>query len=486
MLRRTMSMLLALTLGCQSKEPTVTDPSDASGTTTSVNGVTAEVSFFESLVLASVVHVTSEPPSPVTLICTSPDDEDEQFVMESDESAEHTFELFGLLQETAYACDVWRPADVDAPAAQVAFVTEAVPFYTPVVEIRDSGGRYGSYTLFNHWRKSKRIHRLMLYDLQGRIRWYWVSDGTTGGFESRLLPDGTILAGGAKSVNPGRLNLAGDFAVQMPDPDPVVTTELYHHEATLGLDGQLVGLSTTEIQAQGQSVVVFKILAYDPASDEITFQWSAEQALNAGTFRLPDDLEDPYHANALQWVDDERGEGVWVSMKGVSRLARIDVGTGDVTDVMGVNTDFTLFGEDGQPLDDAEWFRGQHAPRFSGDRLILYNNGASGPLAQTKVEQYRVDLAEKTLTREWMFSRSGWYEPYYGEGDWLPNGNIMVASGHCNNCTAKQVTSFIAEVDVDTREILWEMSFPNAADSIYRAQLIDGCELFHTQRFCQP
>jgi hypothetical protein len=267
------------------------------------------------------------------------------------------------------------------------------------------------------------------------------------------LGDGLILTGGGTGVNPGKLSLEGEFVEQMPNAAVLLPSEPYHHEATLNPRGDLVGLGKTFIYWEGQPLEVFSLTAFDTISDAITFEWSAAEALDAGTFQLGQDLTDPFHANAIQWVTDDLGEAIWVNMKGVNTIARISPATGEVTHMLGAEHGFDLLDAQGLPLDDSEWFFGQHAPRFKDNQLLVFNNGMAGPLGQTSVELHEVNVSAHTLTRLWKYTRPGWYEPYFGEGDWLPNGNIMVVSGHCTGCVAKPGTSFVAEVNPAINEV---------------------------------
>ncbi|NCG19108.1 MAG: hypothetical protein GWP91_08855, partial [Rhodobacterales bacterium] len=45
-------------------------------------------------------------------------------------------------------------------------------------------------------------------------------------------------------------------------------------------------------------------------------------------------------------------------------------------------------------------------------------------------------------------------------------------------------TSFVAEVNPDTNEVTWEMTFEESADSMYPADMIGGYDLFHHKRYC--
>lgn len=44
--------------------------------------------------------------------------------------------------------------------------------------------------------------------------------------------------------------------------------------------------------------------------------------------------------------------------------------------------------------------------------------------------------------------------------------------------------AFVLEVDPTTNEVLRRLDFTDARGSLYRAQWVDGCDLFANARYC--
>ena len=66
----------------------------------------------------------------------------------------------------------------------------------------------------------------------------------------------------------------------------------------------------------------------------------------------------------------------------------------------------------------------------------------------------------------------------------LPDGHVLVATGHCYDCGLTGDRSWIAEVDPVTDAVVWRLDFGSEEDGISRAQLVDGCALFANARYC--
>ena len=446
------------------------------------------------LVTAQQIDVTADRVVDLSVVCTSATDPDEAHVLHGTNAQAHTLRIVGLLADHRYLCTVHAddPAGRDRATGGVAFDTAPLPFAEdfPTVEVLQSEpGALDRYVLVNH-AKVTGLHenRVVILDPQGRVRWYrGLPEASAGGIESEWEGD-ALLVGGGRGVAPQRVTLWGDVLYQMPPPFTGDAGEVYHHEAVVTADGGIVGLATRRTLRNGREFEGFSVAVFDPASGQQTFGYDSQDEGDAEALvPLEAEMWDPWHANAVLVVDDAEGQGFWVSLKRADRIVRIDAATARIDWWMGPGGDFALFDPDGEPLGDEDWFTGQHAPELDGDRLLVFDNGvrrADGTWT-TRVAEYQVDPVARRATLVWTFSRPGWYEPFHGDADRLPNGNVLVSSGHCHFCEAsgaEQGHSFILEV-TPSNEILWELQLA-WDDAIYRADTVHGCDLFANRRYC--
>jgi hypothetical protein len=158
---------------------------------------------------------------------------------------------------------------------------------------------------------------------------------------------------------------------------------------------------------------------------------------------------------------------------------------------LGAGGDFDLVDPDGTPLADEHWFHGAHDPEIHPQadgtlRILFYDNGYTRGVqpAYSQLLELIVDPNEGTATRTWQWTEPGWYEPVWGDADELPDGGVLIGRGHCGGC-GEADTSQIVEVDRTTGEVDWRLRFDAPRWGIYRAQRIDGCDLFHHVGYCE-
>lgn len=402
--------------------------------------------------------------------------------------------LYGLLPALAYQCTLSSTSGT--PLWSGSFVTDPLPEGFPVLVPSGDRTRASSddgYTLFTHWKLGndyEAVQRLIVVDGDGRVRWYVdVLDARTGGLAGTLLPDGRVITGGGQSSPPAIRDLSGDIQFQVPlavEPDPG-----YHHEALLTDAGWLVSLQSVANTAPGAPMFSgFRIEAWDPATGQLVWKFDTQPSVDAGI--LPPgqtgDL-DPYHANAITWADDDpAGPSVWVSLRGLGKLIRIDQATAQIVDDFGPQLGIDLVDTNGDPLPIQRWFWGQHAPEFDGDTVLVYDNGGRRPGGGTRgfysraAKYRRVDATTAELVWDW--SELGWYETNFGSVVTMPNGHVLIGTGHCGDCVPIGDVAWIVELDPVAGDPVWRFDFSGDRDSLYRAQPIDGCAPFANARFC--
>ena len=492
-------MLLVLTLlalGCHSPKTGQT-PVDTSGPAQTDSGeptpsipqepveATVVVSDGPVMVLEKRFAIELSAVVDVTMSCVLVSEPAEEHVLFGSNAASYEFKLFGILAEEDYNCslsaggnEVWSDVVRSNP----------IPFIGQLPEIVLTGTSWGHYTLFNHWQvgnqNGTKVHRLLILDPEGRLRWYWpLLDASSGGIEGKWQ-GGAIVVGGGRSITPKLLTLSGDVIAEAPPPLGAGSNPEYHHDVGYVEPSTLVGISSHWHDVDGLSAEGFTINAFDTTTNDVLFSWDSDQGYPDGGLVAPSAGNDPWHANAIQWVDDADGAGLIVSMKRVNTVMRVDRLTGDIAWSLGAGRDFRLIDINGDPLGDEERFYDQHGPELLGNRIVLYDNGTSrGGPNFTRVVEYELDTVAMTATKLWHYTEEGWYEPVYGDADRLPNGNVMVASGNCTGCVANS-PSFIAEIDPSVPEVVWRMQFTDTQDGMYRAQRLDGCDLFANRLYC--
>ncbi|MEZ4235261.1 MAG: aryl-sulfate sulfotransferase [Myxococcota bacterium] len=319
------------------------------------------------------------------------------------------------------------------------------------------------------------------------MRWYLdVDDATTGGLAGWILPDGRLVVGGGQGSPPSIRTLSGDVLYQVPPADQIDPG--YHHEALLSPEGLArVAARAGDVGLDGVGFEGFRIEAWDPRSDTLAWSFASQPQVDRGLLVPTPGDDDPFHANAVVFADDVDGPAVWVSLRGLGTLMRIDRDSAEVTGFFGPDRGVALQLPDGTAAADTEWFWGQHAPQIQGDLVTVYDNGGRRPggLRYSRIARYR-QLAPDRAELVWDWTEPGWYETNFGSVIDVPDtdGHVLVGTGHCGSCPPAGDASWIAEVDPATGSVVWRFDFVDDAYSVYRAQPLSGCGLFANRRYC--
>jgi len=454
---------------------------DPDTTTVTADGIRVVIADVTDLVLAKRLAVELDRSDALTLTCVADADADEEHVLTSAAATEHELVLAGLLAKTAYACD----AVAGSANASFEVATDALPDWAPAWTVT---GETSGYTLFNHVVNGQDANeqKLLIVDPEGRIRWYHLlAEQVAGDVDSRYLGDGTVLYGGGYGARPRRIDLAGETVFRLATP---VTGRSHHHHTERLDDGSVMSLVTTTnaVAEQEETWTGFGVEVVDPQTGALAWAWDSQAAVEAGQLPVASG-GDPYHGNWAWWTTDAEGPALWVSMRNLDRIARVDRETGEISWTLGVDGDFTLLGPDGEPAGTEDWFYLQHAPELTGDTLVVYDNGLGRPGgAYSRVVQYRLDVAGRTLQQEWAWTEDAWKEPIWGDADLLDDGHVLVARGHCWDCDSADVDGRSALIELDPSADLatWRLDFDGERDGLYRAQRIDGCAVFASTRWC--
>jgi len=436
-------------------------------------------------------------PSSSRLICEAPEVADERHEAIDPFDGSGSFALLGLLADTSYDCRLLQPADAPDDAADPistapAVVTPQLAVDTPwSIAEHDPEASSGHYTLFNLADGESNVepHQLLIVDPQGRVRWAYLIGDEFPDCDVRYQSDGTVLFGGGQGIAPTIVSLGAEKLWEAPE---VPFAERYHHHAERLDDGTVLTMRhTTETppvgQGQpGQSWQGFRIerIAVDGMAH---WSWTSQRAVDEGWLPVPHpNADDPWHANSVH-VDD-RGI-TYVNLRQQSKILAID-DSGQVLWRLGEGGDFSLRDADGTPLLGEHWFHGAHDPEFHDGpdgtlRILFHDNGYGRGVvpAYSQILELVVDETTMVATRTWTWTEAGWYEPIWGDADELPSGGVLVTRGHCASCPEPDVSELM-EVDRQSETVVWRLRFDDARWGIYRAQRIDGCDLFHHVGYC--
>ena len=330
-------------------------------------------------------------------------------------------------------------------------------------------------------------------DLEGRVRWYYLvhplSESTKSFFDASYLDDGRVLFGGGNTMPPTIVNIGAEIEWQGPDP---ASDGAYDHHVEMLDNGQVLALASVHHRRAGQTWKGFEVLEIDPADNSFVWQFHSQAALDAGFIEQPEEgTSDPWHANAVAWVDDSLGASLWISLRDENALLRVDRDTGEPTMLLGLRQGYNLYDADGQGAISTDWFAGQHAPEFEAPRLLMYDNGyGNGQRSWSRALDLEIDHENKDAWVRWEYLEDDWHERQGGDVDRLPNGNVLITMGNSYGSdtghTVDDVTSIVEVVPEGTLggDVVWRLQFTDVADGVYRSQRIDGCDMFANARYC--
>jgi hypothetical protein len=328
--------------------------------------------------------------------------------------------------------------------------------------------------------------KLLIYDQEGRIRWYWsIPDSTSPGIESRYLGDGRILWGGGRSVGGVPEIVSLDHVIDRTEPFPGAGELMFHHDAATLSDGRLLALFETEPTDQGESYIGFGLTAFDPSSGRIAWEWDGQDGVEQGVLDRDGETGDVFHANAFSWEQREDGDRIWVSLCDDYSVIAVEAASGQVLAKLGRFGDLDLYDREGAELDNLYHARCTHGIVAKDNRVLVYDNGRA--MDASRVTEYRVDLENGEATFWWSWTEPEWHEGTLGDADWIDDERVLVTQSH-NECTAAPAypgdRTAIVEVDVASNEVAWRLTFDDPHDTNYRSQSLSGCGLFSATTYC--
>ena len=454
------------------------------------------------LPLLRALDITLSGPAPVAAVCRDPADADERLLFEGDgASARHHLELPGLLADTDYDCTVGVVENLGGSgtaATTVGVRPPGLPSSLPTFTVTGSGAVSDAWVLFNHQFGcgANGPQWAVLADRQGRIRWaYQIGRGFDIDIDMGWAGDRFHFGGGwalFDESEPHRglfRQVRLDGTVVAERTEPLFGLGFNHHSEVLD-DGQVLSLTTHAHVMGAERRYGVAAELWDPTTDAVAWSWDTEQAVANGQLPPPAS-ESPWHANAVEWVTDAHGDALWVSLYTGQEMWRVDRVTGDITHLLAYDGDMQLLDATGVPAPASQWFYGQHDPDVTEDGLVvLYDNGVGRPGgSQSRIAAFQLDLDARTATALWSWTEEGWYTPFVGDADLLPDGHVLATKGVIQ-CTTPWLTdehSAVIELDPAAPggpEPVWRMTWDDRDGQVFRAERYDGCEILQHGGMC--
>ncbi|MFM7200223.1 MAG: aryl-sulfate sulfotransferase [Myxococcota bacterium] len=431
---------------------------------------------------------------PVRLTCTELGGDEERHVLQLPSATEHHTTVRGLKANTRYGCEVEA---LDAPhlrARASTLITAPLPFdlKTPELLVPNSNLAEMGYTLYNYgiYRGGFKNNYLVILDAKAQVRWYLPGPGA-GDVDASYLGNDKILYGGMSAAYYPPTLVGLDKVTQWKGTTtPVATYEnvgQVNHDAHLSADGKSIFL--LNYATLDDYYLVYIVKQIDLATNTVIWSWdSIADGLEKGELPAGGSSSDLYHANSVfdQWEDGKLY--VYVGMRNLHRVLKLDYTSKAVVWRLGVNGDFKLLEADGTPAtSNARWFFHQHDAKFVRPGLFsVYDNGTArssyGGSNYTRGLQLQLDERAMTAQIVFEYKETGWNEAFWGGYDVLENGNSLIAMGHFSNGTAGH-NSALVQVN-PAGSVVWRAEFKSDKDAVYRAERIDGCEIFSNTDYC--
>ncbi len=417
------------------------------------------------------------------------DPEEVHFVASATPATTHPLVFSGLLPDTSYTCAVAATCPATAAAATLDWTTAAAPSFLldNEVEVDPALGATPGYTLTN-WKASdcapevSPAHWMMAWDPRGRLRWWWPILGMGGiGTEVHLHPTEPWIGwggGGWAGGFPRYLDPTAGPAYEASAFSALPESEFSHDMRTLP-DGRILTLEYLPNRRGGDDWDGFAVRLWDPTRELVTFELDSQELVDDGVLPVPvpgtEYAHDPYHANALDWVDGADPE-LLVSMCYAHQVMAYDVNGREPAWILGAGLGWTVLDEAGAPLGDEALPQCTHGVEWDGARLLVYDNGRVR--GHSSASEWAIDPQTLTARRTWSWTEPGWFRPIMGDVEDLSNGRVLITKGE-NACG---VANESLEVVRATGEVAARTTFPPGA--IYRSEHVDGCRLFTSTREC--
>ncbi len=253
-----------------------------------------------------------------------------------------------------------------------------------------------------------------------------------------VLADGDILLMGQGSI----------YLLRIPDTiEWTLSAPLCHHGVIRMPNGHIMYLYSYFMDVEGWDLPFFAdgIREVDPSTGDTLWEWRSGDHLSTDDY-CPWHIETIYdeanrydwtHSNAIVYREEE--SAVYLNVRNLDRLVKIDYPSGQILWSMGRGGDF------GEGL-----FFHPHDPELleNGNILLFDNGNHRYPVEHSRAVEIAYDPALGWAEEVWAWpSEPLFFDSAMGDANRLPNGNTLVTSSHHGS---------IFEV-TRTGEVVWNM-----------------------------
>lgn len=462
-------------------------------------------------VLAQRIEIRQTRPQAGWLECTEVGNPREKHLQEVPAADTQSLQFRGLKAQTPYRCLLQDAQQRHTLAPALEFRTAALPsdIRAPRISVPSTNLPSTGYTLYNYgYIKSlgkitwPSANYLVIVDAEGVIRWYYKGPGA-GDVDASYIGNDQILFGGrsGRTYAPTITTLDKEvlFVATTQPGSPTEVSGEYLHDAGLSVDGESVFTFAQTLNDGGWRGFVIKEI--DLFTNQVEWAWDSYlDGVLPGVLDLHDagTGDDPFHPNAVFDTVENGHQYLYMSFWKTSQIFKIDYLTHDIVWTLGIDEDFTLLEKNGTPAADSRWFFNLHDVKRYGNLIYVHDNGNDrtlyGGLANSRALVLELDESKKTARIVSEYSEPDWAEPVWGGHDRLPNGNGLIAMGHCYEededyyslCSGLQTNlhpSALVEYN-SSGKVVWRADFTTLNEAIYRAERIDGCAIFSNPTYC--
>jgi outer membrane protein assembly factor BamB len=307
---------------------------------------------------------------------------------------------------------------------------------------------HNGYTLHNIIYSLDYLHKcLLVTDMNGRVVWSFLDSTSWTGMGLEPLGDAEVTAYGNILTLIGKHDQnAGVYEID-PSTNRVVweyDEVMAHHDVDYLPDGNILFLSQYEIDPPGYPRLrADGIRIVDPSTNETVWDWRSEDHFSFDDYCSLCPRRDWLHANTVVFREEPEGDAVYINLRNLNRVCKIDVASGDVLWCLGDGGDF-----------GAGLFSHAHDPEFlSNGNILLFDNGlhrgAGGDFSRAIEIAFDPDAGHAEIVWEYR-GPTLFYSDVMGDADRLPNGNTLITdatNGRIVEVTEGQATVWEYELD---------------------------------------
>ena len=236
-----------------------------------------------------------------------------------------------------------------------------------------------------------------------------------------IMEDGGILILGGNSI----------YKVQLPDTiEWVLSAPAAHHCAIPMPNGHIMYLYSYSMDVEGWDYPLSAdgILEVNPVTGEVLWDWRTGDHLSTDdycpwhimSFFAATQNYDWTHANTIIYREEE--SAVYLNIRHLDRIVKIDYPSGEVLWSLGVDGDF------GEGL-----FSHAHDPELleNGNFLMFDNGNHRFPVEYSRAVEIAFDPVLGWAEVAWAWpDEPFFFDSAMGDASSLPNGNVLITSSH--------------------------------------------------------